>query len=75
MESNKKDNKKQGGRKKIQLYKPRKKKSVEEDAAIQYLQAQYEKVCNIFNKLPVIFMSIFNLKLFQHAPITFYLFN
>ncbi|KAF9824370.1 hypothetical protein SFRURICE_002032 [Spodoptera frugiperda] len=30
--------------KKLQLYKPRKKKSVEEDAAIQYLQAQYDKI-------------------------------
>lgn len=28
----------------INLYKPRKKKSSEDDAAIQYLQAQYEKV-------------------------------
>lgn len=36
--------KKQGNKKKVQLYKPRKKKSVEEDAAIQYLQAQYDKV-------------------------------
>ncbi|CAB3254335.1 unnamed protein product [Arctia plantaginis] len=44
MKSDTKDDKKQGGRRKIKLYKPRKKKSVEEDAAIQYLQAQYEKI-------------------------------
>lgn len=31
-------------RKNHNLYKPRKKKSVEEEAAIQYLQAQYEKI-------------------------------
>lgn len=36
--------KKQSRRKKVQLFKPRKKKSAEEDAAIQYLQAQYDKV-------------------------------
>lgn len=35
---------KQRRHKKVQLFKPRKKKSVEEDAAIQYLQAQYDKV-------------------------------
>lgn len=29
---------------KHRLFKPRKKKSVEEDAAIQYLKAQYDKV-------------------------------
>lgn len=29
---------------KHRLFKPKKKKSIEEDAAIQYLQAQYEKV-------------------------------
>lgn len=29
---------------KHRLFKPKKKKSAEEDAAIQYLQAQYEKV-------------------------------
>lgn len=44
-----KGQKKQGrGGKKLQLYKPRKKKSVEEDAAIQYLQAQYDKVVNCY---------------------------
>lgn len=31
-------------KKKFQLYKPRRKKNVEEDAAIQYLKAQYDKV-------------------------------
>ncbi|XP_075975722.1 putative ATP-dependent RNA helicase DDX10 [Anticarsia gemmatalis] len=44
MKEDGKDQKKQGRRKKIQLYKPRKKKSVEEDAAIQFLQAQYDKI-------------------------------
>lgn len=29
---------------KFKLYKPKKKKSSEEDGAIQYLQAQYDKV-------------------------------
>lgn len=43
MKEKDKDQKKQG-RRKVQLYKPRKKKSVEEDAAIQYLQAQYDKI-------------------------------
>lgn len=38
--------KKQKQHKKVQLFKHRKKKSVEEDAAIQYLQAQYNKVFN-----------------------------
>lgn len=33
-----------GKQKKFKLFKPRKKKSVEEDAAIQYLQSQYDKV-------------------------------
>lgn len=38
-------NKQKGGRqKKVQLFKPRKKKTPEEDAAIQYLQARYDKV-------------------------------
>lgn len=37
--------------KKVQLFKLRKKKSVEEDAAIQYLQAQYDKVCELFLNL------------------------
>lgn len=41
----KQQGKNEGGRqKKFKLFKPRKKKSVEEDAAIQYLQAQYDKV-------------------------------
>ncbi|XP_061713973.1 probable ATP-dependent RNA helicase DDX10 [Cydia pomonella] len=31
-------------KKKFQLYKPRRKKNVEEDAAIQYLKAQYDKI-------------------------------
>lgn len=43
-QNDKKGEKNKGRRKKVQLYKPRKKKSVEEDAAILYLQAQYEKV-------------------------------
>lgn len=42
-EDDKKD-KNHGRRKKYNLYKPRKKKSAEEESAIQYLQAQYEKV-------------------------------
>ncbi|XP_011551069.3 probable ATP-dependent RNA helicase DDX10 [Plutella xylostella] len=38
-------NKQKGGRqKKVQLFKPRKKKTPEEDAAIQYLQARYDKI-------------------------------
>ncbi|XP_028165918.1 probable ATP-dependent RNA helicase DDX10 [Ostrinia furnacalis] len=36
--------KKGNNQKKLKLYKPRKKKSVEEDAAIQYLQGQYDKI-------------------------------
>lgn len=45
MKQDGKEQKRQGKKsKKLQLYKPRKKKSVEEDAAIQYLQAQYDKV-------------------------------
>lgn len=36
--------KKQRRDKKAQLFKPRKKKSAEEDAAIQYLRAQYDRV-------------------------------
>ncbi|KAJ8723577.1 hypothetical protein PYW08_003489 [Mythimna loreyi] len=45
MKQDGKEQKKEGRRgKKLQLYKPRKKKSVEEDAAIQYLQAQYDKI-------------------------------
>lgn len=42
MKENNKDGRK--SHKKIKLFKPRKKKSVEEDAAIKYLQAQYDKV-------------------------------
>lgn len=42
--------KKQRRDKKAQLFKPRKKKSAEEDAAIQYLRAQYERVD--YNKQP-----------------------
>ncbi|KAJ0183055.1 hypothetical protein K1T71_001031 [Dendrolimus kikuchii] len=41
---NEKKIKNYGRRKKHILYKPRKKKSVEEDSAFQYLQAQYEKI-------------------------------
>lgn len=44
MKNDNKTENKQGRRKKVQLFKPRKKKSVEEDAAIQYLQGQYDKV-------------------------------
>ncbi|CAH0399636.1 unnamed protein product [Chilo suppressalis] len=45
MKENKEKSLKNGNKhKKFQLYKPRKKKSAEEDAAIQYLQAQYEKI-------------------------------
>ncbi|XP_026736543.1 probable ATP-dependent RNA helicase DDX10 [Trichoplusia ni] len=44
MKQESKGPKKHGNKKKVQLYKPRKKKSVEEDAAIQYLQAQYDKI-------------------------------
>ncbi|CAH1636675.1 unnamed protein product [Spodoptera littoralis] len=45
MKQDGKEQKRQGKKsKKLQLYKPRKKKSVEEDAAIQYLQAQYDKI-------------------------------
>ncbi|RVE43656.1 hypothetical protein evm_011696 [Chilo suppressalis] len=45
MKENKEKSFKNGNKhKKFQLYKPRKKKSAEEDAAIQYLQAQYEKI-------------------------------
>lgn len=44
MKQDNKGQKKHGKNKKVQLFKPRKKKSVEEDAAIQYLQAQYDKV-------------------------------
>lgn len=51
-ESAKKSNMKQDGTlqkkqrqgKKVQIFKSRKKKSTEEDAAIQYLRAQYDKV-------------------------------
>jgi hypothetical protein len=39
-----KDTKISRKQKKFNLYKPRKKKSTEECAAIQYLQAQYDKV-------------------------------
>lgn len=44
MKQEEKDPKAQRGRKKVLLYKPRKKKSFEEDAAIKYLQGQYEKI-------------------------------
>ncbi|PZC86912.1 hypothetical protein B5X24_HaOG201771 [Helicoverpa armigera] len=44
MKQDTKEQKKQNRGKKLQLYKPRKKKSAEEDAAIQYLQAQYDKI-------------------------------
>lgn len=44
MKQEEKHPKAQRGRKKVLLYKPRKKKSFEEDAAIKYLQGQYEKV-------------------------------
>ncbi|KAJ2950849.1 hypothetical protein O0L34_g5207 [Tuta absoluta] len=44
MQKDDKKQKPQGKKKKVQLYKPRKKKSVEEDAAIKYLQAQYDKI-------------------------------
>lgn len=48
MTENEGKNKQKGNKqKKFKLYKPRKKKSVEEDAAIQYLQAQYDKVWNV----------------------------
>ncbi|CAG9787999.1 unnamed protein product [Diatraea saccharalis] len=43
-ERNDKRYKKGSKNKKFQVYKPRKKKSAEEDAAIQYLQAQYVKI-------------------------------
>lgn len=48
MKDDNKSQKKQARRKKVQLYKPKKKKSLEEDAAIQYLRAQYDKVFCIF---------------------------
>ncbi|XP_038214026.1 probable ATP-dependent RNA helicase DDX10 [Zerene cesonia] len=38
------NNKQQGRKAKHRLFKPRKKRSVEEDAAIQYLQGQYDKI-------------------------------
>nr|XP_013189499.1 unnamed protein product [Amyelois transitella] len=38
------NDKKNSKKNKIRLYKPKKKKSTEEGAAIQYLQAQYEKI-------------------------------
>ncbi|XP_030033796.2 probable ATP-dependent RNA helicase DDX10 [Manduca sexta] len=44
MKNDKNNQKNQSRKNKFQLYKPRKKKSVEEDAAIQYLQAQYDKI-------------------------------
>lgn len=44
MKHEEKNQNNQGRRKKMKLFKPRKKKSAEEDAAIQYLRAQYEKV-------------------------------
>ncbi|KAM3960106.1 LOW QUALITY PROTEIN: putative ATP-dependent RNA helicase DDX10 [Aphomia sociella] len=44
MKQNVKAFKNQGKKKKFELYKTKKKKSVEEDAAIHYLQAQYEKI-------------------------------
>ncbi|KAL0830257.1 hypothetical protein ABMA28_002463 [Loxostege sticticalis] len=45
MTENEGKNKQKGSKqKKFKLYKPRKTKSVEEDAAIQYLQAQYDKI-------------------------------
>ncbi|KAI5637674.1 DEAD/DEAH box helicase domain-containing protein [Phthorimaea operculella] len=44
MQKDDKKQKPQGKKKKVQLYKPRKKKSVEEDAVIKYLQAQYDKI-------------------------------
>lgn len=44
MKQDTKEQKKQNRGKKQQLYKPRKKKSAEEDAAIQYLQAQYDRI-------------------------------
>lgn len=47
MKQDNKSQKKQGTHKKVKLFKARKKKSVEEDAAIQYLQAQYEKVFHL----------------------------
>lgn len=52
MKQNVKGQKNQGRSKKVNLYKPRNKKSVEEDAAIQYLQAQYEKV-STFNSATI----------------------
>lgn len=45
MKQDEKTQKSQGRRKKVKLFRPRKNKSAEEDAAIQYLQAQYDKVC------------------------------
>lgn len=44
MKQNENHSEKGGRRKKVQLFKSRKKKSVEEAAAIQFLQSQYEKV-------------------------------
>lgn len=51
MKKDGKSEKEQTRHKKVLLFKPRKKKSAEEDAAIQYLQAQYDKVSksNLFN--------------------------
>lgn len=56
MKQDGKEQKRQGKNgKKLQLYKPRKKKSVEEDAAIQYLQAQYDKVLNCIFSIYLLF--------------------
>lgn len=57
MKQDGKDKKKQGRTKKLQLYRPRKKKSAEEDAAIQYLQAQYDKV--VYSNYELLFYLYF----------------